>query len=243
MMNHMHTNHERGIALVLALFLMSALSVLGASLMFLSQTETYASMNYRMMSQARYAAEAGVHEARTFLVDSTQYPPRRARHRSARPTTTGPVAGRLPGRLPEHGSKQPESLVISVGVGDVSVELSGRRGQDRVRRRGNRERAHRRRHQPGCLADLRLVRHADPMQTFVAYGGTQNVVQTWEITVDGSLTLRRKRPCRSSRRSRRRRSRQQPYAAFATANTCDAIYFHGNVSTDSYDSSHTMPLP
>src|SRR5262249_24814110 len=47
----MHTQSERGIALVLALFLMTALSVLGASLMFLSQTETYASMNYRMMSQ------------------------------------------------------------------------------------------------------------------------------------------------------------------------------------------------
>src|SRR5207237_3175498 len=57
---NMPTHNERGIALVLALFLMSALSVLGASLMFLSQTETYASMNYRMMSQSRYAAEAGI---------------------------------------------------------------------------------------------------------------------------------------------------------------------------------------
>src|SRR5262249_9107698 len=59
----MNLHKERGIALVLALFLMSALSVVGASLMFLSQSETYASMNYRMMSQARYAAEAGVQKA------------------------------------------------------------------------------------------------------------------------------------------------------------------------------------
>ena len=72
----MHTHNERGIALVLALFLMSALSVLGASLMFLSQTETYASMNYRMMSQARYAAEAGVQKASNFLLDPAQYPRR-----------------------------------------------------------------------------------------------------------------------------------------------------------------------
>jgi hypothetical protein len=28
-----------------------------------------------------------------------------------------------------------------------------------------------------------------------------------------------------------------PYAAFATSNECDAIYFHGNVTVDSYDSS------
>jgi len=66
-------SNERGIALVLALFLMSALSVLGASLMFLAQTETYASMNYRMMSQARYAAEAGVNKAANFLLDPAQY--------------------------------------------------------------------------------------------------------------------------------------------------------------------------
>src|SRR5712664_2682896 len=63
-------SHERGIALVLALFLMSALSVLGASLMFLAQTETYASMNYRTMSQTRYAAEAGINKAANFLLDN-----------------------------------------------------------------------------------------------------------------------------------------------------------------------------
>ena len=39
------------------------MSVLSASLMFLSQTETYASMNYRMMSQTRYAGEAAVQKA------------------------------------------------------------------------------------------------------------------------------------------------------------------------------------
>src|SRR5947207_14156811 len=69
----MTTHSERGIALVLALFLMSALSVLAASLMLLSQTETYASMNYRMMSQARYGAEAGVQKAGNFLFDTAQY--------------------------------------------------------------------------------------------------------------------------------------------------------------------------
>src|SRR4051812_23601908 len=65
----MHRHDERGIALVLALFLVSALSVLGASLMFLSQTETNASMNYRMMSQVRYAAESGVQKAANFVLD------------------------------------------------------------------------------------------------------------------------------------------------------------------------------
>ena len=69
----MKRNNERGIAIVISLFLMTAMSVLAASLMFLAQSETYASMNYRMMSQARYAGEAGVQKASDFLLDGAQY--------------------------------------------------------------------------------------------------------------------------------------------------------------------------
>ena len=57
-------------ALVLSLFLTTVLSVLAASLMFLSQTETYSSQNYRSMSQARYGAESGVHKAVNHLLNS-----------------------------------------------------------------------------------------------------------------------------------------------------------------------------
>jgi len=58
---------ERGIALVITLFLMASLSALAVSLMFLSQTETAATRNYRTMSQARYAGEGGVHKAINYL--------------------------------------------------------------------------------------------------------------------------------------------------------------------------------
>src|SRR5207245_9836047 len=44
------------------------------SLMFLSQTETYASMNYRLMSQARYGAESGVHKAVNYLLNTYTAP-------------------------------------------------------------------------------------------------------------------------------------------------------------------------
>ena len=49
---------------------MMALSVLGASLMFLAQTETASSTNYRLMSQARYGAESGVHKAINYLLNT-----------------------------------------------------------------------------------------------------------------------------------------------------------------------------
>ena len=52
-------SNERGIAMIVALFMVLAMSVIGTSLMFVSQTETASSMNYRLMSQARYGAESG----------------------------------------------------------------------------------------------------------------------------------------------------------------------------------------
>ena len=64
----MRIANDKGIALVLSLFLMTVMSVLGASLMFLSQTETYSSMNYRLMSQARYGAESGIQKAANYLL-------------------------------------------------------------------------------------------------------------------------------------------------------------------------------
>ena len=66
----MHRSGERGVALVFTLFLMAALSAMAVSMMFLAQTETSASRNYRTMSQARYAGEAGVHKAINYLVYS-----------------------------------------------------------------------------------------------------------------------------------------------------------------------------
>jgi Tfp pilus assembly protein PilX len=74
-------NNERGSALVLALILTLVLSVMGASLMFLSQSETWSSMNYRMMSQSRYGAESGLSMAADFLVEPTPY---------TAPAATGP---------------------------------------------------------------------------------------------------------------------------------------------------------
>src|SRR6476619_7311790 len=67
-------NGEQGVALVFTLFLMASLSALAVSLMFLAQTETSSTRNYRTMSQARYAGEAGVHKAINFMINSYTLP-------------------------------------------------------------------------------------------------------------------------------------------------------------------------
>ena len=59
---------EQGMAIILALFMMLAMTVLGTSLMFVSKTETLSSHNYRLMSQARYGAESGIHTAANYLL-------------------------------------------------------------------------------------------------------------------------------------------------------------------------------
>ena len=61
---------EHGVALIMVLIMMGILSVLGASLVLVSQTETWSSQNYRLMTEARYGAESGVHKAANYLMNS-----------------------------------------------------------------------------------------------------------------------------------------------------------------------------
>ena len=64
----MKRRDEKGTAMLFAIIMVLVLSVIAASMMFLSQSETWASMNYRTMTQARYGAEAGVNSAANFLL-------------------------------------------------------------------------------------------------------------------------------------------------------------------------------
>src|SRR6266705_2037206 len=68
----MATKNEKGVALILTMILLVVLSVMAVSLLFMGQSETWSSMNYRMMTQTRYGAEAGIHKAANFL-QSTSY--------------------------------------------------------------------------------------------------------------------------------------------------------------------------
>src|SRR5260370_39490659 len=68
-------SNEKGAALLITLILVLVLSVMTASMMFLAQSETWSSLNYRLMTQGRYGAEAGLHAASNYLINpSTGYP-------------------------------------------------------------------------------------------------------------------------------------------------------------------------
>jgi hypothetical protein len=226
--------HERGIALVLALLLTAAASALAVSLMFLSQTETYATMNYRMMSQARFAGEAGIHKAADFLLDETQYqvpgPGNLLGDSLANyDTTKSPVlcvAGCA--NLNQPVVLSASSLVAS-NYPVLAVRTNFGNGAKGTLAVGNASLSY------GSYATL------ISMQRFDAYGGTQNVVQTWEITGVGTLGGVSQSTVHVEATIETPKVSANSYAAFATANTCDAIYLKGDVKTDSYDSRIAPP--
>ena len=64
----MTRNNNHGFALVGALFMVLLVSVIGSSLIFVARTETLSSLNYKTMSQGRYAAESGIHRTANYLM-------------------------------------------------------------------------------------------------------------------------------------------------------------------------------
>jgi Tfp pilus assembly protein PilX len=227
----MHMRQERGVALVIALFLMAALSVVSASLMFLSQTETYASMNYRMMSQARYAAEGGVNKAANFLLDNTQY--------------TVPSTGGTDSLASYDRTQSPVVCVSGCVTLNAPVVLSWDTTKSNYPVAAVRT-AYAAAGQGTLTAGNSTLTYKTTatliaMQLFDSYGGTQNVVQTWSVSSDGGLQNVSNAKVEVVATIETPKVAANSYAAFATYPGCDAIQFHGNTTVNSYDSSVGPP--
>src|SRR5436190_6777233 len=219
-------SNERGIALVLALFLMTALSILGASLMFLSQTETYASMNYRMMSQSRYAAEAGIHSVANYLLDQTKYAlPNTALNPSDPITgiydlTKSPVtliANNQPIVLSWDTTKSNyprASVVTAFAAASQGTLTAGTQG-----------------------LSFKTTATLLTMQEFASFDGTPSTIQTWSLVSDGGLANSTRVTVEVSALFETPKLPAYSMAAFATDNQCGALQIQGNVSSDSYNSA------
>src|SRR5262249_55242681 len=68
-------HNQKGAALVLTMIFMLVLTILAASLLFVSQSETWSGLNYRLMTQSRYGAEAGVNAAANYIANGAYTPP------------------------------------------------------------------------------------------------------------------------------------------------------------------------
>jgi Tfp pilus assembly protein PilX len=245
---------EKGIALVITMFMMAALSALAVSLMFLAQTETASSKNYRTMSQARYAAEAGVHRAANYLMNSYTAP---ASPFTGYNTTKSPVTC-ISGCTHTNSTGTCDPTSISNAVSSGCIVLSGisgissnypdstvasgfsaaTRGTLAVNSSGSTTNAALGTATYGAAAILMSMRSVVP------YGSsTPTVIQNWQIVSDGTVAPSTTAIVEVSASFEREYGAVDTYAIFATGSGCASISMSGNSATNSYDSSTMSATP
>jgi Tfp pilus assembly protein PilX len=214
----MSRKNEKGVALILVMILLLVLSVMAVSLLFVGQSETWASMNYRMMTQARYGAEAGINQAANYIQNTYSQPT--TAQMASFTTTASPVTyGNSPVWLSANSTFTANYPVSSVSS-DFASKTTG-----------------------SITAGNTTITYAPAaqllaMQSFTSYpASTPAVVQKWLITSDGTISTVRNAQVRVSAILEQQKSVTFAYAAFATAPGCNAMSFGGGGSTDSYDSS------
>jgi Tfp pilus assembly protein PilX len=213
---------EKGVALIMVLILMGVLSVLAASLVFVSQSETWSSQNYRLMTEARYGAESGVHKAANFILSSYSPPGTAGDPMSAYTITQSPVqSGGQAVQLTStgSGSNYPVSSVVTAFANFVHGTLTS--GTDPVTY--------------DATAKLISMRQVD------VYGSVLPVtVQTWSIVGRGTIGGNKPAYVEVKATLERQVEPMFSYAAFATSNGCGALSWSGGGTTDSYDSSAAL---
>ena len=216
-----HRPDERGIALIVALFMVLVLSVIASSLMFVSRTETLSSLNYKSMSQARYGAESGVHQAINHLLWTYVPPGTGADPIGAYDMSKSPVeydgAPVVLSSNGAYGNHYPVSGVrdafIAASQGSLAVTVGSVSFDARA-----------------TLLAMRQISHP-----FIP--GTLITLQRWQLVGTSRI------PGAGSAEVEVSAILEKPpvpvfaYAAFATDTGCEALNFGGGAGTGSYDSS------
>ena len=232
----MKSNSQRGSALIFALILLLVLSAMAGSLMFLSNSETYSSMNYRMMTEARYGAEAGVNAAANFIMSANYVPPT---------SVATPPGTNFNGYT---------TNVYPLQAGGANVILSTIAGTPSnypdaamVNAFQNAMNANQPLQQGGQLGSNWVTYSASAqlmsMVSIVPFGTTQPVtIQTWRITGHGDIANVQNGEAEVITTLERYISPAFSYAAFADGGGCGQLSFTGNGTTNGYDSANLPVL-
>lgn len=211
---------QEGVALVLALLFVLAMSAVGASMVALSQSEAVSSQNYRLMSQARYGAESGVHRAINYFLNSYTLPGSGADPLANYDMTVSPVTYQnqpvVLSTMATVASNYPAAATRNAFIAAVQGALPA--GSSSVQYTAS-----------AVLVSMRQIQ---------SYGaGASTVVQTWRITGSGSIAGVRNAAVEVVSTLEREIVPTHTYSAFATNPGCGALNFSGGVTTDSYDSA------
>ncbi len=249
----MKRSNEKGTAMLFAIILVLVLSVMAASMMFLSQSETWSSMNYRLMTQARYGAEAGIHVTANFLLNNYAPPaptagvppPLPAGYNLVFPVPAGcggsscitdgagnPIVlsslNGTPANYPD-GAGNP-IVLSSLNGTPANYPDGGQLAAFRAATTNNLQAGGTTINYTSSAMLLSMVQ-ITPFATT-----TPAMIQTWKITAHGDIATVRNAQAEVSAILETQITPAFGYAAFATSNGCAALDFTGNGTTDSYDS-------
>jgi Tfp pilus assembly protein PilX len=216
----MKRHNQKGAALLFAMIFVLVLTIMGVSLMFLSQSETWASMNYRLMTQSRYGAEAGLHAAANYLMNNYA-PPAGAvalagYNVTVSPVTSGGAPVILGVSMNGFGPNYPDANVQTAFTNASSNYVVS--GNNNVNYTVNAE-----------LLSMRPVKHCLTDLDLTA--------QLWKLTSHGDINGVRNSEVEVSALLESHVVPCFNYAGYATGSGCGSISFNGGGQIDSYDSS------
>jgi len=215
---------EEGIALILAMFMVLIVSLLGASLATVGRTETMSSLNYKTMSQARYGAESGLHSAANYLIH-TYVPPGvdAADSLLSYKTDVSPVR-----------YKNKPVVLTTVKGANSNYPVAAKETAFTDNAYGELKMS-------GTVTTYSATATLLSMRQFPdAYAGGNVTIQTWQITGVGNIKGAGAAAVQVSAIIETQAVPAFRYAAFATDDKCQALYFGGGGSTDSYDSKNNV---
>src|SRR5687768_14478584 len=215
---------EEGIALVLAMFMVLVVSMLGASLVGVGRSETLSSLNYKTLSQARYAAESGLNSATNYLLFSYTAPGNDAGDAIAsyQWENTSPVL--------YNGAP----VVLSSDVNESNYPIAAKKNAFAAAAKDQLTMGTSRAEFTATARLLSMRRFADAITL------SDVTIQTWEITGTGTLDGAGAANVEVTAIIEKQAVPTFRYAAFATAKGCKALTFGGGGKTDSYDSTSAL---
>lgn len=220
----MKRSSQKGVALIFAMIFILVLSITAAALMFLSQSETWSSMNYRLMTQSRYGAEAGLHAAANYLMNNYTMPGTAADPLAAYNMKVSPVTLAVGGNPIALGPTM-NGISSNYPVGTVLTNFntastgSLTAGKDTIKY--------------SVSAELLAMRSVNQCG-----GGQPLTAQLWRLTSHGDMTATRNSEVEVSALLETHVTPCYLYAGFATGSGCSSIQFNGGGTIDSYNSSN-----
>lgn len=206
---------QRGVGLVMALLTMLVLSVLAAGLLMVTNSEIGTTMNYRLVAQARYAAEAGAESAANWLMsnnsgptntaglDITTYPVQLIANNSA--VVLSAISG-VPSNYPDSAVQS----AFNAALGDQSM--------------------------PG-LSNVKYSTTATLLSMTPVGGSGTQYQQTWQIISQSNITGFSNAQVQVTETIQRIvGSALYNNAIFATGNGCGSVVLSNGASTNSFDS-------